>query len=172
MYTLRDALIWLLAVLGLALALKTWDVKADPLSLQRYAATLGVKAPIKVTAAISLAAKAYGQDEVKMLRIAFIESTLNPKAYNTNHNGSEDVGLFQINTVISKEECEEYNVWSVKGNALCAAKVLSRHKKSGDPYYVGRYHSLTLAKKLEYYRKVQGVKQHEQQCSDSYNYRS
>jgi hypothetical protein len=145
----------MLGVFGLVLMFKSCEASAE--SLADYAKRLGFKPPLEVTKAISYAAKSYGLDEAKLLRIAVIESSLNPKAYGLNRNGTEDVGLFQINTVTYSHECIEFNVWSIKGNALCAAKVLSRHKKSGDPYYIGRYHSLTPSRKLDYYRKVRNI---------------
>jgi hypothetical protein len=118
---------------------------------------MGFKAPVAVYKAISDAARTYGLDETKMLRVAIVESSLNPKAHGFNKNGTEDIGLFQINTVIAKDECQEFNLWNVKGNALCAAKVMARHKRSGDPYYIGRYHSKNHSRKLDYYRKVRNL---------------
>jgi hypothetical protein len=152
-----DRLIWLMAVFGLALALAACEANAGPKDLAKYAAKLGYKAPNSSMAAISEAARLYGLDETKMLRIAIVESSLNHKALNKNTNGTVDVGLFQINSV-NYEACEAFNIYNVRGNAMCAALLLSIHKKSGDPFYIGRYHSLTLDKKLNYYKKVQELK--------------
>lgn len=151
-----ERIIWMLGVFGLVLLFKSCEAKAE--SLADYAKRLGFKPSVEVTKAISYAARNYGLDETKLLRIAIVESSLNPKAYGLNKNGTEDIGLFQINTVTYSHECIEFNVWSAKGNALCAAKVLSRHKKSGDPYFIGRFHSLTPDKKLRYYNKVRELK--------------
>jgi hypothetical protein len=139
-------------MLGLALVLKAWDASAG--TLEAHAARKGFKPSTSVIAAIKHASKAYGVDERSMLAIALIESSFNPNAYNVNVNGTVDVGLFQINSVVAKEECIEYNLWSAKGSALCAAKMIAKHKKTGDPLYLGRYHSSRKDLKLNYYKKV------------------
>lgn len=145
-----ERLVWLMGVLGLALVLKTCDADAAPI--------LPLKPPKTVMAAIKHAAKVYGVDERTMIAIAYIESSFRPDAYNVNVNGTVDLGLFQINSVVAKEECEEYNLWSAKGSALCAAKMIAKHKKTGDPLYIGRYHNSRPELKLKYYRRVQEVK--------------
>jgi hypothetical protein len=152
MYSLRDALIWLIGVLGLAIAVKACQVQAG--TLEAHALRKGFKPSKEVTAAIKHAAKVYSVDERSMLAIAFIESSFNPSAFNVNVNGTVDVGLFQINTVVAKSECVEYNLWNAKGSALCAAKMIAKHKRTGDPLYLGRYHNSRKDLKLKYYNKV------------------
>lgn len=129
---------------------------ADPKSLQHYSATLGVKAPIEPFKAIDTASKLYGIDPKQMVAIALIESRMNPKALNMNTNGTRDIGLFQINTVLVNTECVEFNVFSVQGNTLCAAKILKGHKAfaSADPEWVGRFHSKTPDIKTKYVQQL------------------
>jgi hypothetical protein len=158
MMTNADRLIWLMAVFGLAIMFKACEAEAGPKELHKYATTLGVKPPTSLMAAISKSAKIHGLSEMEMLRVAFVESSLNPRAYNYNTNGTEDVGAFQINTVIANGECQEYNIYNVLGNAMCAGRVMARHRTSGDPFYIGRYHNMKPNLKLKYYKKVEAVR--------------
>jgi len=153
-----EFVIWFIGLIGLVLVLRTCKVEAGPLDLGRAASQMGFKAPIEVMAAIDEASKAYGVDPIKMLKVAIIESSLNPRAVNYNTNGTLDIGLFQINEIIANGECQAFNVFNLKGNCSCAAIVLKRHRNSHDPFWIGRYHSLTLDKKLNYYRKVEALK--------------
>jgi hypothetical protein len=153
-----ERLIWLLGIFGLALIFKSCPAHAGGKELQAYALKLGFKPSTSLTTAIASAAKAYGQDEKELLAIAIIESRLNPKATGYNDNGTIDIGAFQINERTAASDCEQFNVYNVKGNAYCAAFLLAGHKKTGDFYYVGRYHNAKPKLKMNYYYKVKGVR--------------
>lgn len=96
-----------------------------------------------------------------MLKIAYVESTFKLNAFNTNRNGTVDVGLFQINS-IHHNDClsSGYDVYTVRGNIYCAVSLVARLKKyeAIDKYWLGRYHSKTKAKKLAYITKLGRVK--------------
>jgi hypothetical protein len=154
----ESKLLYMLFVFGVIALLKGCK-EAQAESLKSYSTRLGFKAPVEVYSAISKAAKAYGLDPTKMLAIGLIESGLNPVAFNFNSNGTLDYGLFQINTVIASSECLEYNIYTIIGNSYCAAKVIKRHKLSGDPYYLGRFHSKTPSRKIGYYNKLKELEQ-------------
>lgn len=100
------------------------------------------------------AAKKYNVDASDMIKIAYVESKFNPSAFNKNNkNGTVDIGLFQINSIHWTTTCKDYDVFSVKGNSMCAAKILSNIKKRhalDDKNWVARYHSSTHSKKYAY----------------------
>jgi len=112
-------------------------------------------------AVIIKAATAYNVAPDKLIRIAYVESRFKENAVRHNRNGTTDIGIFQINTVHVNSTCKEYNVSTLQGNAFCAAKLLSMHKKKQhiDKYWVGRYNSKTPSLKHKYYLKLQAVPQ-------------
>lgn len=75
-----------------------------------------------------------------------------------NKNETLDVGCFQINSIHWNGECRIYKVYTFRGNALCAARLLAKHKKYADidPYWVARYHSKTPSLKKMYFSKLKG----------------
>ena len=83
---------------------------------------------------------------MQLTAIGIIETGLGKYAKTRNNtNGTQDRGVFQINTV-NYPKCVEYNLDSPEGSALCAAKLLSQIKaKRAD--YLGVYHSKTPSKK-------------------------
>lgn len=134
-----------------------FTVHADPAWLQKYGMKLGARnSDLNAYTAIDTAARLYGLDAKRMVRIAFLESRINHKARNLNKNGTTDIGLFQINTVLRENDCVEFNTFNVTGNAMCAAKILATHKKhkATDPQWYGRYHSKTPSKKAEYVHRL------------------
>jgi hypothetical protein len=152
---LRLATIVLTAIAVFIILSKT--AHADPKQLQKYSDSLGVhitsQEPFR---AIETAARLYGLDPKQMVAIADVESRMSVKALNVNTNGTRDVGMFQINTVVAEGECLEFNVFTVQGNALCAAKLLKGHKKHeyDDAQWIGRYHSKQPNEKALYVQKL------------------
>lgn len=129
----------------LFLAVLMWGPKSGALTLDQ---------------AIQEAAAAYQVDARVLKAIAHLESSggkfTGPKV---NRNGTVDLGAFQINSVHWATTCSMYKVDTLRGNALCAARLLKQHKKfkDVDPYWVGRYHSKTQSKKQSYAKKLRLV---------------
>lgn len=118
-----------------------------------------VKPSIETIAAILHASKMHKIDAQALIKIAFIESRFKNDAVRLNKNKTVDVGMFQINSV-NWVKCQAYNILTIQGNALCAAKLLASHAKHGkhDKHWIGRYHSKTHAKKLSYVKLLASVK--------------
>lgn len=113
----------------------------------------------RVVTAIVNAAETYQLDPVELASIAVLETGMGKfNKSRLNKNGTIDKGIFQINTVNAKT-CIEYNLDSIEGSSLCAAKLLksikNRFKK--DPKAVARYHSGTKKFKDIYYSKLTKV---------------
>ena len=111
------------------------------------------KAPSEATLkTIYTVAKEFNIDAQLLIKIAAIESSFREHARRVNTNNTVDIGLFQINSVHWTTTCKEYNVFSVKGNTQCAAKLVKGISKfsSTDPHWEGRYHSKTPSKKKGY----------------------
>ena len=108
--------------------------------------------------AVQKASVKYKISPNNLLKIAFVESSMriNVKP-RYNKNGTQDIGPFQINTIHWNTTCSDYNLESVEGNALCAAKLIRIHKKkrSVDALWLARYHSKTPSLKRIYYKKLQ-----------------
>jgi hypothetical protein len=106
--------------------------------------------------AVVEAAQAYRLNPLDLTAIAIIETGFGRYAVTRqNKNGTFDRGLFQINTV-NEAACKGFDLDSLKGNAFCAAKLLSRIKKRHADY-LGRYHSKTPSKKQVYLQKITQV---------------
>lgn len=107
--------------------------------------------------AISKAARRYQVARWDLLKIAYVESSLNKKVKTgRNPNGTFDIGVFQINSIHLKTTCKIHNVKTLAGNAMCAAKILSQHKAhmKVDDNWVARYHSVTPRHKRLYAFKL------------------
>lgn len=116
----------------------------------------GFKPSMRVVNAILEASKLYRIDPLELTAIGILETGLGKYAKTRrNSNDTFDKGVFQINTVNVKT-CLEYNLDTVEGNALCAAKLLSRIK-SVRADYMGVYHSKTPSKKNAYLKKIAKV---------------
>lgn len=115
-----------------------------------------VKPSKEVLSAIYNASQQYNIDINLMFRIAYIESHFNSNAIRHNKNNTIDYGLFQINSVHWQHICKEYNIMNIKGNSLCAAKLLSIAKKhkDRDNRWPARFHSKTPSKKKLYFEKI------------------
>lgn len=94
-----------------------------------------------------------------LYRVAYVESKLDADAFRVNKNATYDIGVFQINSIHWHTTCKEFNVFNTRGNTECAAKIIRGHRrhKDKDPYWLGRYHSKTPSRKMQYYRKLQKV---------------
>jgi hypothetical protein len=119
--------------------------------------TGNVASAVTLEQAIEEAATAYQVDARVLTAIAFLESSggkfTGPKV---NKNGTVDLGAFQINSVHWATTCSMYKVDTLRGNALCAARLLKQHKKfrGTDSDWMGRYHSRTPSKKVKYAKKI------------------
>lgn len=121
--------------------------------IEDLAVSNGYRPSTRVISAISFASKAYSLNPLELTAIGILESGLGQfKTLRVNKNGTIDVGLFQINSV-NLHKCTEYNVETIEGSALCAAKLLSSIKAKHKDY-LGRYHSKTPSKKNAYHAKV------------------
>jgi len=108
------------------------------------------------------AARQYNVDAQDLVYIAYTESKFNHQAKRVNTNGTVDWGMFQINSVHWTTTCSGINIKTLRGNALCAAKIIAsleaRHKLT-DPQWLGRYHSATPSRKRAYQRKLDEAEQ-------------
>lgn len=116
----------------------------------------GFTASNQVADAIVNAAETFHVDALQLTAIGIIETGLG-KYLKTrkNTNGTQDHGLFQINTV-NLPKCKAFRIETIEGSAMCAAKLLSQIKmvKIDD---VAKYHSKTPSKKRIYYQKITQV---------------
>lgn len=113
----------------------------------------------KTLKVIYQAAKRYDVDAQDLVKIAYAESSFRETARRVNDNGTIDFGMFQVNSVHWTTTCRELDVFTLKGNANCAAKLLGLAKKHAerDPNWIGRYHSKTPSKKSAYAAKLASV---------------
>jgi hypothetical protein len=151
----------LAVILTILLVKKAYSASTTE-ELKEFANTIGYVADPEVFSAIQFASDAYKVSAYKLLIIAATESSLNHDSVRVNKNGTKDLGLFQINDVTRLNECKDYDVHSLIGNALCAAKLIRMHKRHAktDPFWVGRYHSKTPSKKKAYYQKLVKIAGH------------
>ncbi len=135
-------------------AVATVDDSED--AIKDLATANGFDVSDRIVNAILTASKTYQIDAMELTAIGIIETGLGKYARTRkNLNGTVDRGLFQINSV-NETACIEYNLDSPEGSALCAAKLLSQIKtKYAD--YLGRYHSNTPVKKVQYFKKITKV---------------
>jgi len=110
----------------------------------------------RVVTAIVNASTQYDISASELTAIAIIETRLGKNIkVRHNTNGTEDKGLFQINT-INHSKCIEYNLNTPEGSALCAAKLLHTIKQKRDDY-LGVYHSKTPSKKHTYMKQIDQI---------------
>lgn len=142
-------------LIGMVVAL--YEVKADSIynTLSQLALNNGVNAPNRVITAIINAGNRYGVNPLELTAIGILESRLDPNAIHFNKN-SIDIGMFQINSV-NLTKCKEYNVQSIEGSCLCAAKLLNIIRKNHPKDALGRYHSKTIRRKLAYIGRIQSI---------------
>lgn len=107
----------------------------------------------EVLSVIYQAARQHDVDAQDLIRVAFVESRFKTYAKRVNSNNTIDYGMFQINSVHWTTTCKAFDVFTLEGNANCAATILSKLKKrhgAKDKNWIGRYHSRTPAKKKLY----------------------
>lgn len=106
------------------------------------------------------AADTYKLNANDLVRIAYVESKFKHDAIRKNKNGTIDIGYFQINSVHFGTTCKEFDILNFEGNAMCAAKILSKHKtksRTNDTSWIGKYHSKTAKYKAIYNQKLNSV---------------
>lgn len=143
---LKIFLIFIIALLTVLLGMRS-DARANDLAYNQYVSQEALKA-------IYDASKEYKIDAQKLIIIARVESNFVPNAIRVNKNNTIDYGMFQVNSIHWTTTCLEHDVFSIKGNAMCAAKLLFKIKKKHsrtDKLWLGRYHSKTPSLKLKYY---------------------
>lgn len=87
---------------------------ADPCTLE----VVDCASELSIEQKIRLASREAGVDEETSVRIAFAESSFNCEATNLNTNGTNDAGLFQINSIhkvpdYCRLDCECNLYWSL-----------------------------------------------------------
>jgi hypothetical protein len=111
--------------------------------------------------AIDKAAQKYNIESQDLRLIAAVESSysVNPKI-NENRNKTIDMGPFQVNSIHKNTTCKMFNIETLDGNVLCAAKLIAMHKKhkGTDFYWLARYHSKTPKYKKIYQEKLEKAK--------------
>lgn len=105
-------------------------------------------------------AEKYGIDPYLLAAIARVESSFNPKAYAVNKDGTEDIGIMQINTKVLRE-VERFGITREKLFEPCinidvaAWKLASHFRNYGVTWFaVGAYHSKTPTFNRVYQMKV------------------
>jgi len=109
-------------------------------------------------------AAAYHGVNAQVLRaIGYQESHLNPQAHNRNRNGSEDLGMFQINTIhlpeLSRYGIGRQMLYDPCVSAYVAAWHLARKVQlHGNSWHaIGAYHSESPGENGVYARAVEGI---------------
>lgn len=106
------------------------------------------------------AGRYFGIDPTLLMRIATIESSMNPRAININKNGTRDIGLMQINTIhlkrLSKIGVTQQALMDPEVNVYVGALLLSSHiRKSGyNLDAIGRYHSANPVYKNQWLKRL------------------
>jgi soluble lytic murein transglycosylase-like protein len=106
------------------------------------------------------AAARYALSAPLLTAIALTESNLDPRAFNTNQNGSRDIGLMQINSwwlpTLARHGIQESDLWEPCTNIFVGAWILAqniaRHGYTWEA--VGAYHSPSPAHRARYIDKV------------------
>ena len=102
----------------------------------------------------------YGVDPFLLAAIGRVESSFNPKAYNRNKDGTEDIGIMQINTKVL-HEVSRFGITRDQLFEPCinidvaAWKLASHFQNYGVTWFaVGAYHSKTPTFNRVYQMKV------------------
>lgn len=141
----------------LTLMLFTNLIMADTAVVRKISVANGFAPSKRIVKAISAASKAYNIPVTKMTAIAITETGIGSNVKTRlNNNKTLDHGLFQLNSV-NLHKCPEYNIESYEGNALCAAKLLSKLRKNRPNDYWGAFHSKTPSLKTKYMLKIEKV---------------
>ena len=111
-------------------------------------------------ACIHQAARRYQVDERLIHAIIQVESSGNPSALNRNANGSEDIGLMQINSswlpVLGRYGIQHHHLYDPCTNVQVGAWVLAGNIARYGPTWraVGAYNARSLVKRKGYVAKV------------------
>lgn len=129
---------------------------------QAYAKTKQLKPTAETLKVIYSASKKYDVDAQDLIKIAWTESKFKKDAVRTNKNGTIDFGMFQINSVHWTTTCKDLDIFKLKGNAECAARLVKDAKKhsDSDSNWLGRYHSKTPSLKASYAQKLNETPTH------------
>ena len=155
----RGAIIALMALIAFIIGSVVGSIEAkasDRTELVGMAHKSKLYASSEVLNAIIKAGRAYNVRPKELFTLAIIESNLNPNVFRTNANGTTDVGLMQINSV-NVNKCLEYNINTIMGNTMCAAKIVASLKAAYPSDYLGVYHSKTNKYKIKYLARVSKV---------------
>ncbi len=112
---------------------------------------------------IDEAAAYHGVNPQVLRAIGYQESHLNPQARNQNRNGSEDLGMFQINSIhlpeLSRYGIGRQMLFDPCVSAYVAAWHLSRKiRQHGNNWWaIGAYHSESPEHNGVYARSVEGI---------------
>lgn len=120
------------------------------LTIQSALAKTPTNQQLKIIYAIAIK---YKLDANDLIKIAKVESNFNHDSVRINKNQSIDIGMFQINSIHWTTTCINFNVFTLRGNAECAAKLIRQLKNNYatiDINWLGRYHSSTHKRKMHY----------------------
>lgn len=106
------------------------------------------------------AGQRYGVSPQLLKAIAQQESSLNPLAYNSNRNGSVDMGLMQINSrwlpFLKQQGVSPQDLWSPCTNVMVGAWILAGNfaRMGYNTRALGAYNSTRLDVQLKYAQQV------------------
>ncbi|MBY4898649.1 lytic transglycosylase domain-containing protein [Cupriavidus sp. AU9028] len=106
------------------------------------------------------AARFHGVDPLLLRSIALQESGMNPKATNRNANGSEDIGLMQINSIhlprLAAYGITRKHLFDGCVSAYVGAWILRENIQRYGPTWnaVGAYNAASPEKRLRYANKI------------------
>lgn len=106
------------------------------------------------------AGRRYGVSPLLLKAIAQQESNLNPLAYNSNHNGSTDMGLMQINSrwlpLLNRYGVQTRDIWSPCTNVMVGAWILAGNfaRMGYNIRALGAYNSTQPEIQIKYARQV------------------
>ena len=131
------------------------------LALAGLALVFGMALPLRANAhCFDLASRQYAVPAALLRAIAQQESALNPRAVNTNRNGSVDMGLMQINSqwlgVLRRHGISARDLWDPCVNVLVGAWILANNfaRMGFNAQALGAYNSSEPAQRERYARQV------------------
>lgn len=114
-------------------------------------------------ACFASAAQRYQVWEGLLRAIAYVESGMNPKALGKNPDGSEDIGLMQINSrwlpVLAEHGLRREDLFDPCVSAHVGAWILAQNiARHGNTWRaVGAYNAASESKRLKYVRRIASV---------------
>ena len=111
-------------------------------------------------ACFTSASARYSVPKPILVAIASVESGMRPSAYRRNRNGTEDIGIMQINTShlpkLKRWGVKKRDLWNPCTNIMVGAWILADgiRRKGWRWEAVGEYHSPTPARQKWYIQKV------------------